>query len=98
MDVNRIRQDFPLLQKRKIIYFDNACTTLKPQQVIDAVLGYYSDYTGCAGRSIHKLATETTEAFEKARERIREYYSHYVIGQKLRRLYEAEIEACGKSH
>lgn len=73
MDVDKIRQDFPLLQKRKIIYFDNACTTLKPQQVIDAVLGYYSDYTGCAGRSIHKLATETTEVFEKAREKISKF-------------------------
>ncbi len=70
MDVENIRKDFPLLQKRNVIYFDNACTTLKPKQVIDAFLAYYSEYTGCAGRSIHKLATETTEKFEKARESV----------------------------
>jgi len=73
MDVEIIRQDFPLLQKRKLIYFDNACTTLKPKQVIDAILAYYSDYTGCAGRSIHKLATETTEQFEKSREKVAKF-------------------------
>jgi cysteine desulfurase/selenocysteine lyase len=74
MDVSDIRKDFPLLQKlinnKPIIYFDNACTSLKPKQVIDAVTGYYSEYTGCAGRSIHKLSTKTTENFEKAREKI----------------------------
>jgi cysteine desulfurase/selenocysteine lyase len=70
MDVEKIREDFPLIKKSKIIYFDNACTTLKCQQVVDAVVEYYTEYTGCAGRSIHKLATKTTEKFEESREKV----------------------------
>ena len=72
-DVKKIREDFPLLKKAKIIYFDNACTTLKPQQVIDAIVRYYSEYTGCAGRSLHKLATKTTEEFEGARAKVAKF-------------------------
>jgi cysteine desulfurase/selenocysteine lyase len=70
MDVKKIREDFPLIKKSKIIYFDNACTTLKPRQMVDAVVEYYTEYTGCAGRSIHKLATKTTEKFEQSREKV----------------------------
>jgi len=77
MDIDKIREDFPILQKKvngkPFIYFDSACTTLKPKKVIDAVLGYYTEYTGCAGRSVHKFATRTTEEFEKAREKIAKF-------------------------
>lgn len=82
MNVEKIREDFPLLQKKingkPIIYFDNACTTLKPMQIVDAVVKYYTEYTGCAGRSIHKLATRTTEEFERAREKI----AHFINAKK----------------
>ena len=48
MDISRIRQDFPLFhQTRKdkpLIYFDNACQTLRPWQVINAIQEYYRDY------------------------------------------------------
>ena len=70
MNVEKIREDFPLIKKSKIIYFDNACTTLKPRQMVDAVVEYYTEYTGCAGRSIHKLATKTTEKFEESRGKV----------------------------
>lgn len=70
IEVEKIREDFPILKNKKIIYFDNACTTLKPSQVIDAIVDYYTNYTSCAGRSIHKLATRTTEEFEKSREKV----------------------------
>jgi cysteine desulfurase/selenocysteine lyase len=77
MDVEKIREDFPILQKKvngkPFIYFDNACTTLKPKKVIDSILAYYTEYTGCAGRSIHKFATKTTEEFEKAREKVAKF-------------------------
>ncbi len=73
LNVEKIREDFPLLKKIKVIYFDNACTTLKPQQVIDAIVRYYSEYTGCVGRSIHKLATKTTEEFEGARGKVAKF-------------------------
>ncbi len=71
------RKDFPIIQKglngKPFIYFDSACTTLKPKTVIDAVVSYYSDYTGCAGRSLHKLASKTTDEFEKAREKVAKF-------------------------
>lgn len=63
-----VRKDFPLTQK--VVYFDNACTTLKPQQVIDAVVGYYKDFPGCAVRSQHRLAKRAHKEFEAARVRI----------------------------
>ena len=69
MNVEKVREDFPFL-KKKTIYFDNACTTLKPKQVIDAVVDYYSNYSGCAGRSHHKISKKTEEEFEGARKKI----------------------------
>jgi len=77
MNINKIREDFPILQKKvnnkPFIYLDSACTSLKPKKVIDAILAYYTEYTGCAGRSIHKFATKTTEEFEKAREKVAKF-------------------------
>jgi cysteine desulfurase/selenocysteine lyase len=77
MDVDKIRKDFPILERKvngkPFIYFDSACTTLKPRQVVDSVVRYYTEYTGCAGRSIHKFATKTTEEFEKAREKVAKF-------------------------
>lgn len=64
MDIERIRRDFPLLDKgtdgRPPIYFDNACQTLRPRTVIEAVSEYYESFPACAGRSVHKLATEVS--------------------------------------
>ena len=64
MDVGRIRRDFSVLGKeiggRPPIYFDNACQTLRPRQVIEAVSEYYESFPACAGRSVHKLATEVS--------------------------------------
>jgi len=70
MDAEKIRQDFPLLQKEKTIYFDSACTTLKPRAVIEAERQYYEEVSGCAGRSAHSLAKKTSEMFESAREKV----------------------------
>ena len=77
MNVDKIREDFPILNKKvngkPFIYFDSACTSLKPKQMIDAILAYYTEYTGCAGRSVHKFATKTSEEFEKAREKVAKF-------------------------
>ena len=71
MDGKKIREDFPIFSKRPdLVYFDNACTTLKPRQVIDAIVSYYSEYSACSGRSAHKMAREVDEKFEKAREKV----------------------------
>jgi cysteine desulfurase/selenocysteine lyase len=77
MKVKKIRQDFPLLNRKingqPIIYFDNACMTLKPKQVIDAMNDYYYNYSACAGRSIHKLGSEVTIRYNDARNKIRKF-------------------------
>jgi len=55
LDVKNIRKDFPALdvkvKKKPIIYFDNACMTLKPVQVVEAITNYYYSYPGCHGRT-----------------------------------------------
>jgi cysteine desulfurase/selenocysteine lyase len=74
MNPKKIREDFPSLQQRiggkPPVYFDNACMTLRPRQVIDAMNRYYYEYPACAGRSIHKFGNKVTEEYEKARETI----------------------------
>ena len=70
IDANKLRADFPVLQSSKAIYFDSACTALKPRAVIDAEAGYYSGLSACAGRSHHTLAKKTEETFEASRARV----------------------------
>ncbi len=71
MDVNAIRSDFDIFNQKingkPIIYFDNACQTLRPRPVIEAIQKYYTDYPACAGRSAHKLGTRVTQAVDKNR-------------------------------
>ena len=77
MNIEKIRKDFPILQKKidgkSIIYLDNACMTLKPTQVVEAMNDYYYNYSACAGRSIHKLGTEVTIKYDDAREKIQRF-------------------------
>jgi cysteine desulfurase/selenocysteine lyase len=74
MDVQRIREDFPCLKKetngRLPIYFDTACTALRPVQVIEAMNEYYTDYPSCGGRSVHKFGTEVTIRCDEGREQV----------------------------
>lgn len=77
MDVNKLRRDFPLLQEnngqKPVVYFDNACQSLRPRQVIDAVDLYYQKYPACGGRSMHHLAAEVTHNCEQARAAIAKF-------------------------
>ena len=73
IDANKLRADFPVLQSSKAIYFDSACTSLKPRAVIDAEGNYYSELSACAGRSHHTLAKRTDEKFAASRERIAKF-------------------------
>ena len=76
-DINEIRKDFPLLQKeingRKIVYLDNAATTQKPQCVIDTINEVYTGYNANVHRGVHALSDIVSEAYEKARGKIREF-------------------------
>ena len=72
IDVEKIRQDFPILQRRikgghKLIYLDNAATTQKPRTVIDSISNYYMNYNSNIHRAVHQLAEEATFAYEDVR-------------------------------
>ncbi len=73
LDVKSIRADFPILSRtvhgKPLVYLDNAATTQKPRQVIDALVNYYSRYNANIHRGIHALAEEATAAYEAVRER-----------------------------
>ena len=70
-DVNRIRQEFPLLQRRvhgrPLIWLDNAATTQKPHSVIDRIVYYYAHENSNIHSGIHTLALEADAAYEGAR-------------------------------
>lgn len=74
MDGNLIRQDFPILKKqmdgKPLVYFDNACMSLRPQVVIDEVTRYYTGLSACSGRSNHRLARAVTEVIETSRKKV----------------------------
>ncbi|MGI6589763.1 MAG: aminotransferase class V-fold PLP-dependent enzyme [Candidatus Iainarchaeum sp.] len=74
MNVEKIREDFPLLQReirgKKIVYLDNAATTLKPQQVIDAVVNYYENASANVHRGLHVLSEEASREHENAHETV----------------------------
>ncbi len=69
---NKIK-DFPLLVSEKIIYLDNASTTQKPQQVIDAVNVAYTTYNANPGRGIYDLAELATQKYEDARKAVAQF-------------------------
>src|ERR1035437_7965046 len=77
MDLKEIRQDFPILQEKSgnkaFTYFDNACQTLRPRPVIDAINHYYLKTSACSGRSMHKLAAEVTRDVDLARSTIAKF-------------------------
>ena len=73
-DVEAIRADFPILQRRvnghPLVYLDNAATSQKPRQVIDALVRYYEFTNANVHRGLHTLAEEATEAYESARAKV----------------------------
>jgi cysteine desulfurase/selenocysteine lyase len=79
MDIQKIRLDFPALQKKwngkYPIYLDNACMTLKPAQVMDAMNEYYNEYPVCGGRSLHKMAKKVDEKVIEVREKFQGFLS-----------------------
>jgi cysteine desulfurase / selenocysteine lyase len=76
-DVERIREDFPILRQKvhgkPLIYLDNAATSQKPRAVIDALVDYYTQYNANVHRAVHLLSTRATEACEQVREKVRRF-------------------------
>src|SRR3989339_829254 len=72
LNYEKIKNDFPLLnkqaQKKPIVYFDSACMSLKPKQVIEAMNEYYFYFPACSGRSSHRLGELVTKKIKEARQ------------------------------
>ena len=74
MNTETIRKDFPILHAHKngkpIIYFDNAATTLKPVQVIDAINHYYLDCPANVHRGLHSLSEQASQLYEQSHDKV----------------------------
>jgi len=77
LDPYLYRRDFPILSQKvhgnDLIYFDNAASTQKPRQVIDAITRYYEESNANVHRAIHMLGERATTGFEKAREAVAQF-------------------------
>lgn len=75
LDNTILRRDFPILSTtdKPIIYFDNACMSLRPRAVIEAITSYYETLSACAGRSNHRLADGVAKLVDEARETVRQF-------------------------
>lgn len=77
LDVERIREDFPILQRefngKQVVYLDNAATTQTPDQVVDTISDYYRTYNANVHRGIHQLSQEASIAYEEAHDRMAEF-------------------------
>src|SRR5450756_1836858 len=75
--ITEIRADFPILNRKvynkPLVYFDNGATTQKPQCVLDAVDEVYKSYNGNIHRGVHFLSDMSSEAYEKAREKVKSF-------------------------
>ncbi|MEM3064414.1 MAG: cysteine desulfurase [Candidatus Nitrosotenuis sp.] len=80
ISVEQIRKDFPILQRKvrnnkSLVYLDNAATTQKPIQVINAISDFYTNHNSNIHRAVHALAEEATQAYETTRDKIAQFLS-----------------------
>jgi cysteine desulfurase/selenocysteine lyase len=76
-NIKNAREDFPILGRqvngKPLVYFDNAATMQKPQQVIDSMVEVYTGYNSNIHRGTHHLSTVCTEEFEGARSKVKRF-------------------------
>jgi cysteine desulfurase/selenocysteine lyase len=74
MDPKKLKKDFPIFARKmngnELVYLDNAATSQKPKQVIDAIVDYYENHNANVHRGIHTLSEEATQMYEDARKKI----------------------------
>ena len=77
LDVEKVRADFPVLQRtvhgKPLVYLDTAASAQRPLAVIEAVDGFYRNYNANIHRGVHTLSQEATEAYEQARVKVARY-------------------------
>ena len=76
-NINKVREDFPILSRevygKPLVYLDNAATTQKPRQVVDALVEEYYNVNANVHRGVHYLSQQATDLHEAARERVRRF-------------------------
>ncbi|MCF8713706.1 cysteine desulfurase [Joostella atrarenae] len=79
MDIQKIREDFPILKREingyPLVYFDNAATSQTPKQVMDCIVDYYSNYNANIHRGVHTLSQEATDLYEASRKKIQAHFN-----------------------
>ena len=70
MDLSKLREDFPILQDERIAYLDNAATSQRPKQVLDAVRAFYEETNANPLRGLYAWSIGATERYEQARARV----------------------------
>ncbi|WP_291114840.1 aminotransferase class V-fold PLP-dependent enzyme [Flavobacterium sp. UBA6135] len=87
LDIQKIRNDFPIFYQKvngkPLVYFDNAATSQKPTQVIEAEANYYKEINANIHRGVHTLSQLATDAYEASRLKIQQHinakFSHEVL-------------------
>ncbi|MGB8704856.1 MAG: cysteine desulfurase [Gillisia sp.] len=78
-NAEKIREDFPILKREvngyPLVYLDNAATSQTPQQVIDCIVDYYSNYNANIHRGVHSLSQEATDKYEEARKKVQQHFN-----------------------
>ena len=77
LDTTAIRKDFPILSRevygKPLVYLDNAATSQKPTQVIQALVEFYEKYNSNIHRGVHALSMEATDRYEEARQKCADF-------------------------
>ena len=79
LNIEEIREDFPILHQevynKPLVYFDNAASTQKPLQVVEALTNYYLNDHANVHRGVHYLSQKATDKFEAARETTKRFFN-----------------------
>ena len=68
-----LKSDFPIFNDSDLVYLDNASTTQKPKQVLDAVMAMYTDSNANVHRALYDIGSKATEKFENSRKNISDF-------------------------
>ncbi len=90
LDIEKIRKDFPILERKvygkPLVYFDNGATAQKPWAVIKGIEDYYTQLNSNVHRGVHHLSQQATDAYEASRRKIQAFlnakHEHEVIYTK----------------
>src|SRR3954471_4201340 len=78
-EIEKIRKDFPVLDQKvhghPLVYLDNAATTQKPREVIQALVNYYERDNANVHRGIHELSNRASDAYEATRARAAKFFN-----------------------